>query len=78
MLQLLLKDVTIGINQSFIMEPATVADDCDGNFESKNIMVYGNVTIVKQTGPKLVYSAGQQKALAIIVEKCPIAQRDKL
>ena len=47
----------IGINQSFNMEPATAADVCDGNFKSKNITVHGNTTIVKQTGPKLVYSA---------------------
>ena len=63
------------------MEPATVADECDGNFKTKNITVHGNATIVKQRGPKLVYSAEQRKALemmAIVEEKCPIAQRDKL
>ena len=50
-------------------------------FKSKYIMVYGKATIVKQTGPKLVYSAEQRKALglmAIVEEKCPIAQRDGL
>ena len=33
-----------------------------GNFKSKNITVYGNATIVKQTGPKLVHSAEPRKA----------------
>ena len=45
----------------------------------KNIMVHGNAAIIKQTGPKLVYSVVQWKALelmAIVEEKCPIAQRD--
>ena len=70
----------IGINQSFNMEPATATDVCDGNFKSKNITVHGNATIIKQAGPKLVYSAGQRKALlewmAIVEEKYPMAQRD--
>ena len=41
--------------------------------------MHGNATIVKQTGPKPVYSAEQRKALqmmAIVEEKCPIAQLD--
>ena len=48
---------------------------------SKNIIAHGNATIVKQTGPKLVYSVEQRKALemmTIVGEKCPIAQRDGL
>ena len=52
------------------MEPATDTDVCDGN-----------ATIIKQTGPKIVYSAEQRKSLemmAIEEEKCPIAQRDGL
>ena len=56
----------IGINQSFNMEPATAADVCDGNFKSKTITVHGNATIVKQTGPKLVYSAEQWKGLEMM------------
>ena len=58
------------------MEPATATDGCDGMFKSKNITVHGNATIVKQTGPKVVYSVEQRKALelmAIVEEKCPIA-----
>ena len=54
---------------------------CDGNFKSKNIRVHGNATIIKQTGRKLVYSVEQRKAselMAIVEEKCPIAQRDGL
>ena len=69
----------IGINQSFIMEPATATDVCDGMFKSKNIAVHGNATIVKQTGPEIVYSIEQRKALelmAIVEEKCPIAHGD--
>ena len=61
------------------MEPATATDVCDGVFKSKNITVHGNATIVKQTGPKLVYSVEQRKALGlmeIVEEKCSIAQRD--
>ena len=61
------------------MKPATARDVCDGNFKSKNITVHGNATIIKQTRPKLVYSVEQRKALelmAIVEEKCPIAQRD--
>ena len=45
------------------------------------ITVHGNATIVKQTGTKLVYSAEQRNALeimAIVEEKCPIAQQDGL
>ena len=41
----------------------------------------GLYCIIKQTGLKLVYSAKQRKALellAIVEEKCPIAQRDGL
>ena len=63
------------------MDPAIVADECDGNFKSKNITVRGNAIIVQQRGPKLVYSAELRKALemmAVVEEKCPIAQRDKL
>ena len=59
------------------MKPATAADVCDGNFKSKNITVHGNATIVKQTGPKLVYTAEQWKVLemmTIVKEKYPIAQ----
>ena len=48
------------------MKPATAADMCDGNFKSKSIMVHGNSTIVKQTGPKLVYSAEQRKAMKMM------------
>ena len=61
------------------MEPATAIYVCDGNFKSKNITVHGNTTIIKQTGPKLVYSVEQRKALelmTIVEEKYPIAQRD--
>ena len=47
------------------MEPATAVDVCNGNFESKNIAVHGNATIVKQTGPKLVYGVEQWKAFGI-------------
>ena len=73
-----LSEVTIGINQSFVMEPTTAAV-CDGNFKSKNITVHGNAAIVMPTGAKLVYIAEQRKALELMViveEKCPIAQRD--
>ena len=66
----------IGINRSFNMEP-TATDVCDGNFKSKNITVHGNATIIKLTGPKLVYNAEQRKVLemmAIVEEKCQIAQ----
>ena len=61
------------------MEPATATDVCDGMFEDKTNTVHGNATIVKQSGPKLVYSVEQRKALelmAIVEEKCPSAQRD--
>ena len=61
------------------MEPATATDVCDGNFKSKNITVHGNATIIKQTGPKLVYSSKQRKALELMTnveEKCQIARRD--
>ena len=60
------------------MEPATTTDVCDGMFKSKNITVHGNVTIVKQTGPKLVYSVEQRKALelkAVVEEQCMISTR---
>ena len=69
-----LYEVTIGINQSFNMEPANSADVCDGNFKSKNITVHGN-----QTVPRVVYGAEQREALemiTIVEEKYPIAQRD--
>ena len=69
------------MTQSFNMEPATATDVCDGMFKSKNITVHGNATIVKQTGPQLVYSVEQWKALelmAIVEEKFAIAQRDGL
>ena len=61
------------------MGPATATDVCDEISKSKNITVHGNATIIEQTGPKLVYSVGQRKALelmTIVEEKCPIAQRD--
>ena len=45
------------------MEPVTATDVCDGNFKSKHITAHGNVTIIMQTGPKLVYSVEQRKAL---------------
>ena len=51
----------IGINRSFNKEPATATDVCDGNFKSKNITVHGNAT-----GPKLVYSVEQRKALELM------------
>ena len=63
------------------MEPATATDVCDGMFKSENITVHGNAIIVKQTGPKLVYTVEQRKALelmTVVEEKCPIAQRDGL
>ena len=63
------------------MEPTTATEVCDGNFKSKNITVHGNASIIKQTGPKLVYSVEQQKALelmSIVEEKCPTAKRDGL
>ena len=44
-----LQEVTIGINQSFLMELVTAADVCDGNFQSKNITVHGNATTIKLT-----------------------------
>ena len=44
------------------MEPATATDVCDGISKSKNITVHGNATIIKQTGPKLVYSVEQCRA----------------
>ena len=71
----------IGINRSFNMEQATATDVCGGNFKSKIMTVRGNATIIQQIGPKLVYSAEQRKALellAVVEEKCPIAQRDGL
>ena len=52
-----------------------------GIFKSKSITVHENATIIEQTGPKLVYSVEQRKALelmATVEEKCPIAQRDEL
>ena len=48
------------------MEPATATDVCDGNFKSKNITVHGSATIIKQTGPKLVYSVEQRKTLELM------------
>ena len=48
-------------------------------WDVQNITVHGIATIVKQTGPKLVYSVEQRKALELMVivgKKCPIAQRD--
>ena len=69
----------IGINRSFSMEPAAATDVCDGIFKRKNITVHGNATIIKQNGLKLVHSVEQRKALelmAIVKEKCPIAQLD--
>ena len=63
------------------MEPAIATDVCDEIFKSKSITVHGNVTIIEQTGPKLVYSVVQRKALelmTIVEEKCPIAQREVL
>ena len=56
----------IGINRSFNMQPATATDVCDGNFISINFTVHGNATIIKQTGPKLVYSDEQHKALEMM------------
>ena len=60
------------------MEPENAIDVCDEMFKSKNITVHGNATIVKQNGPKLVYSVAQRTALeltSIVEDKCPIAQR---
>ena len=37
-------------------------DECDGNYKSKNITVYGNATIVKQKG----LSAEQLKVLEMM------------
>ena len=51
------------------MEPATVADECDGHYKSKNITVHGK-PIVKQKGPKLVYSAEQRNALEMLNKVC--------
>ena len=65
----------IGINRSFKMETATATDVCGGIFKSNNITVYGNATIIEQTGPILVYSVEQR---TIAEENCPIAQRDGL
>ena len=48
------------------MEPATATDVCNGMFNSKNITVHGNATIVTQTGPKVVYSVEQRKALELM------------
>ena len=48
------------------MEPASATDVCDGFFKSKNITVHGNATIIKQTGPKRVYSVEQRKALELM------------
>ena len=65
--------------QSFNMEPATATDVCDGIFESKNITVHGNATIIEQKGLKLVYSVDQRKALelmTIVEEKCLVVQQD--
>ena len=56
------------------MGPAYATDVCDGMFKSKKITVHGNATIVKQTGPKLMYSVEQRKALELMViveEKVP-------
>ena len=45
------------------MEASTAtADECDGNYKSKNITMYGNATIVNQKGS----SAEQRKALEIM------------
>ena len=62
-------EVVIGINRSFNMEPATAIDVCDGMFKSKIITVYGNAFIIKQTGPKLVHSVEQRKALELMRNK---------
>ena len=68
------------MNQSLIIEPSTATDVCDGMFKIKTITVHGNATIVKQTGTKLVYNVEQQRKalelMAIVEEKCPIAQSD--
>ena len=58
------------------MEPATVDNECDGNFKSKNNTVQGNA--IKQTGPKLVRSPEQRKVLEImtIVEEKLATIRD--
>ena len=61
------------------MEPATSTDVCVGMFKSKNITVHGNATIVKHSGPKLVFTVEQRKPLelmAIVEEKGPIAHGD--
>ena len=61
------------------MEPATATDMRDGLFKSKNITVHGDVIIMEQKCPKLVYSVEQLKALELVTileETCPIAQRD--
>ena len=63
------------------MEPATATDVCDKIYKSKIITVHGNATIIKQTGPKRVYSVEQREALelkTIVGKKCLIAQRDGL
>ena len=45
------------------MEGSTAtADECDGNYKSKNITVFGNATIVEQKG----LSAEQRKAMETI------------
>ena len=41
---------------------ACTADECDGNYKSKNITVYENATIVEQKG----LSAEQRKALEMM------------
>ena len=56
------------------MEAATAADVYEGNFKGKNITVHGNATIIKQTCPKIVYSAEQLEMMAIVEEKSQIAQ----
>ena len=60
------------MNQPFNKGPPTATDVCD--VKSNNV-----TTNSTTAGPKLVYSVKQGKALelmAIVEEKCPIAQRD--
>ena len=60
------------MNQSFNTGPPTATDVC--GVKSNNATPHSTIV-----GPKLVYSVEQRKALelmAIVEEKCPIAQRD--
>ena len=45
------------------MEATAAADECNGNFKNK-------MQVLKHKGPKLVYSAKQQKVLEMLSKVC--------